>query len=283
MKTLCVWSISNRHKLRNLKNRKNCTSAVAQVKVHNVPSAHKVPNQHIIYLLALAGTPSLYGAGYAKSDFTTCLPAPQRCWGPLGRSEQAVFWGPDFGESAQTWPYGSTYWGLLHIFYCFATQLRFRCSSIIADLSNAEWLKYHWSNLYWVVLQPRPWQNSPCTCRLPRHPQDVEYKRSTSGALPLATTLKCEFVAQTMSLSSCEPLVGTARQEAASGEPSSCRHNNELIASRPSVPCFCNEWLLSNSSAPAGCRRAGQAQAGTKQLHPTYYEHNWGLMENVWW
>ena len=50
-------------------------------------------------LLALAGTPVLYGAGYAKSDFTTCLPAPQRCWGPLGRSEQAVFLVPDFGES----------------------------------------------------------------------------------------------------------------------------------------------------------------------------------------
>jgi hypothetical protein len=69
----------------------------------------------------------MYGAGYAKSDFTTCLPAPQRCWGPLGRSEQAVFLGPDFGKSvltavlhrsqhrsgspkqAQTWPNDSTY------------------------------------------------------------------------------------------------------------------------------------------------------------------------------
>ncbi len=98
-----------------------------QVNVHNLPNAHKIPNQHIIYLLALAGTPSLHGAGYAKSDFTTCLPAPQRCWSPLGRSEQAVFLGPDFGESvltavlhrpqhrpgspkqAQTWPNGSTY------------------------------------------------------------------------------------------------------------------------------------------------------------------------------
>ena len=103
-----------------------------------------------------------------------------------------------------------------------------------------------------------------------RHPQDVKYKRSTSGALPLASTFKCEFVVgRTMSLSSCEPLAGAARQEAASGEPSSGRHNNKLIGSRPSVPCFCNESLLSNSSAPAGCRRAGRAQAGTEQLHPT--------------
>ncbi len=130
--------------------------------------------------------------------------------------------------------------------------------------------RYHWSNLYWDVPQLRPWQNSPCTCRLPRNPQDVKSMRHTSGALPLATTLKCEFVARTMSLSSCEPLAGTAHLEAASGEPSSGRHNNKLIGSRPSVPCFCNESLLSNSSAPAGCRvQAGRVQAGTKQLHPT--------------
>ncbi len=102
-----------------------------------------------------------------------------------------------------------------------------------------------------------------------RLPQDVKYKRSTSGALPLASTFKCEFVARTMSLSSCEPLAGAARQEAASGEPSSGRHKKKLIGSRPSVPCFCNKSLLSNSSAPAGCRRAGWAQGGTKQLHPT--------------
>ncbi len=118
MKTLCVLGISNRHNIHNLKNRQSCTSAVARV--------NKVPNQHIIKFTC-AGTPILYGAGYAKSDFTTCLPAPQRCWGRLGRSEQAVFWGPDFGESvltavlyrsqhrpgspkqAQTWPDGSTY------------------------------------------------------------------------------------------------------------------------------------------------------------------------------
>ncbi len=68
--------------------------------------------------------PSLHGAGYAKSDFTMCLPAPQRFWGPLGRSEQAAFRGPDFGwigvlhrpqhrpespKQAQTRPNGSTY------------------------------------------------------------------------------------------------------------------------------------------------------------------------------
>ena len=115
----------------------------------------------------------------------------------------------------------------LNIYICIATQLQFWWSSIIAGLSNAEWLKYHWSNLFWAVPQPRPWQNSPCTCRLPRHPQDVNYKRSTSGALPLATTFKCEFVAWTMLLSSCEPLAGAARQEAASGEPSGGRHNNK--------------------------------------------------------
>ena len=128
MKTLCIYVIPNQHKIHNVKNWQNCTSAVAQVNVHNLPNAHKVPNQHIIYLTC-SGTPSLYGAGYAESDFTTChgLPAPQRCWGHLGRSEQAVFRGPGFGwisvfavlhqpqhwlgspKQAQTWPDGSTY------------------------------------------------------------------------------------------------------------------------------------------------------------------------------
>ena len=99
---------------------------MAQVNLHNLPNSHKVPKQHIIQFTC-SGTPVLYGAGYAKSDFTTCLPVPRRCCGQLGRSEQAAFLGPDFGESvltavshrsqhrpgspkqAQTWPDGSTY------------------------------------------------------------------------------------------------------------------------------------------------------------------------------
>ncbi len=48
METLCVLGISNRQNIHNLKNRQNCTSAVAQVNVHNLPSSHKVPNQHIL-------------------------------------------------------------------------------------------------------------------------------------------------------------------------------------------------------------------------------------------
>ncbi len=43
--------------------------------------------------------------------------------------------------------------------------------------------KYDWSDLYWDVPQPRPWQNSPCNLSTTRRPQDVKYKRSTSGAL----------------------------------------------------------------------------------------------------
>jgi hypothetical protein len=49
MKTLRVLGISIQHNIHNLKNSQNSTSAVAQVNVHNVPYAHKVPNQHIIY------------------------------------------------------------------------------------------------------------------------------------------------------------------------------------------------------------------------------------------
>ncbi len=58
--------------------------------------------------------------------------------------------------------------------------------------------------------------------------------------------------------------------EAVAGEPGSCRHNNKLIGSRPSVSCFCNELLLSNSSAPAGCRRAIWAQTGTSNCTQHY-------------
>ncbi len=44
MKTLCVLGISSQHNVNNLNNRQNCTSAVAQVNVHNLPNARKVPN-----------------------------------------------------------------------------------------------------------------------------------------------------------------------------------------------------------------------------------------------
>ncbi len=59
------------------------------------------------------------------------------------------------------------------------------------------------------------------------------------------------------------------QMEAAFGEPS-------LICSWPSVSCCCNECAAfecaarpqgAGGPALAGCRRAGRAQAGTKQLH----------------
>ena len=120
MKILCVLGISNWH------------SKIAQVlwpkSIYIIYLIQKFLNS--IIQLTCSGTPVLYGAGYAKSDFTTCLPVPRRCCGQLGRSkdsEQAAFLGPDFGESvltavshrsqhrpgspkqAQTWPDGSTY------------------------------------------------------------------------------------------------------------------------------------------------------------------------------
>ena len=93
MKILCVLGISNRH------------SKVAQVLWPK--SIYRISLIHIKFLNSIiqftcSGTPVLYGAGYAKSDFTTCLPVPQRCWGQLGRSEQAAFSGPDLGESVLT-------------------------------------------------------------------------------------------------------------------------------------------------------------------------------------
>ncbi len=45
VKTLSILGIPNQHNIHNLKNRQNCTSAVAQA---NVPNAHKTPNQYII-------------------------------------------------------------------------------------------------------------------------------------------------------------------------------------------------------------------------------------------
>jgi len=92
MKILCVSGISNWH------------SKIAQVlwpkSIYIIYLIQKFLNS--IIQLTCSGTPVLYGAGYAKSDFTTCLPVPQRRWGQLGRSEQAAFLGPDFGESVLT-------------------------------------------------------------------------------------------------------------------------------------------------------------------------------------
>jgi hypothetical protein len=160
----------------------------------------------------------------------------------------------------------------LDIFF-LATQLW--CSSIIDDLSNAEWLKYHLSNLRCDVnvttAHPRPWRNRCCTCRLLRHPQDGGYNRSTPGALPLATKFKCKFVAQITSLSSSEPLAGAAsaadgstaaEKEAVTGEPGSGRHNNKLICSWPSVSCFGNECTAFKLKRASRVQAGQRAQAG---------------------
>ncbi len=45
MKILCISDIPNQHNIHNLRNRQNCTSAVAQVNVHKLPNAHKVPKR----------------------------------------------------------------------------------------------------------------------------------------------------------------------------------------------------------------------------------------------
>jgi hypothetical protein len=93
MKILCVLGISNWH------------SKIAQVlwpkSIYIIYLIH-VKFLNSIIQFTCSGTPVLYGAGYAKSDFTTCLPVPRRCCGQLGRSEQAAFLGPDFGESVLT-------------------------------------------------------------------------------------------------------------------------------------------------------------------------------------
>ncbi len=90
-----------------------------------------------------------------------------------------------------------------NIDFCPDTQLQFLCSLIIVDLLNADWLKYNCSDLCSdfnvITAHSRPQRNSLCSCRS-RHPQDGGYKRSISGALPLATTFKCKFVAQTLRL-----------------------------------------------------------------------------------
>jgi hypothetical protein len=162
----------------------------------------------------------------------------------------------------------------LNISFCIATKLQFRCSSIIADFSNAEWLKYHRSYLY---------------CDVPQlildHDRTVLVPVDCKGILKMSSTSLEPYLwrqhssvnssPRTMSMSSCEPLAGAALQEAASGEPGSSRHNDKLIGSRPSVPCFCNELLLSNSRAPAGAGgRAGRRQEQSSCIH-----HNMNIMD----
>jgi hypothetical protein len=160
-------------------------------------------------------------------------------------------------------------WTLSIYSFCIATQLQFRFSSTIADISNAEWLKYHWFNLCCrvniITAHPWPYQNSSCTCRLPRHLQDRGYTWSTPGALPLATTFKCKSVAQATSLSRSEPLASAAsatdgsaaaKKEAATGKPDGGRQNNELVCSGTNVSCFCHEC------AAFKFKRASRVQAG---------------------
>ncbi len=100
---------------------------------------------------------------------------------------------------------------------------------------------------------------------------DGGHNRSTPGAVPLAKTFKCKFVAQTTLLSSSEPLAGTASaangsaaadEEAAFGEPSSCLHNNKVFVLDQVRLVAATNALLSNSNAPTGCRQASRVQAG---------------------
>ncbi len=60
----------------------------------------------------------------------------------------------------------------------------------ISFIQSVVWCQHHHSAF-------RQCQNRCCTCQLPRHPQDGGHKRSTSGALRLATTFKCNSVAHT--------------------------------------------------------------------------------------
>ena len=57
------------------------------------------------------------------------------------------------------------------------------CTSIIADLSNTERLKYHASHPHCdndiTNMHPRPRQNHHCSLRLRGHPQDGRRKRTT--------------------------------------------------------------------------------------------------------
>ncbi len=87
---------------------------------------------------------------------------------------------------------------------------------------------------------PQPILDRDRTVVAPVEYQGILKMEGTRGDLPLATTFKCKFVAQTTSLSSSEPLVraasadygsAAADEEAATGEPCSGRHNKELICS----------------------------------------------------
>jgi hypothetical protein len=124
---------------------------------------------------------------------------------------------------------------------------------------------------------------TPCTCRLPRHPQDVKYKRSTSAALPLATTFKChgEF-ARTMSLSRCEPLAGpgAARQEVASGDSVVSPVAANIIISLLVLDQVCfvsatNGCFQIQARRPQG---AG-GLAGRRQEQSSYTQHNVNIIE----
>ncbi len=57
-----------------------------------------------------------------------------------------------------------------------------------------------------TTVRPRPWQNCPCTCRLPRHPQDGVYHWSPSSGDNIHVRIRRPDNV----VSSCEPLAGAA-------------------------------------------------------------------------
>jgi hypothetical protein len=122
--------------------------------------------------------------------------------------------------------------------------------------------------------------------------QDILKMVGTRG-LPLATTVKCEFVAQATSLSRSEQLAraasaadgsAAAEKEGATAEPDGGRHtsnhDNELICSWTNVSCFCHECAAfrfkSAHSVQAGQQGAGRP-AGRRQenavAHSMYSDH----------
>ncbi len=110
-------------------------------------------------------------------------------------------------------------------------------------------------------------------CRLPRYPQDAGYTRCTPGALPLATSLKCNSSPRQRH-GRCRALSrwgGLPVMQMAQLPPK----KKPLLASPKAADIIINFFvlvqvclvsatnaLLSYSSAPAGCRRASRVQAG---------------------
>ncbi len=124
------------------------------------------------------------------------------------------------------------------------------------------------SVLRYTTVHPQQWHNGHCTCRLPRHPQDGGYKRSTPASghnIQVRIRRPDNIAVELWATGWCCKC--STRQLLAS--PVAANIIIKLLVLDQVFLVSATNGCFQIQARPQGCRRAGRAQAGTKQLHPT--------------